>query len=59
LSEKLYANVGQPLKHFHPWRKLVETAGFAIAVPLMVLALGAALFWVFAGFREPHTSSGQ
>ena len=53
LSEKVYAKAGQPLRHFHPWIKVMTTAGMAFSVPLAVLALGFSLFWAFAGFRSP------
>jgi hypothetical protein len=52
LSEKLYAEAGRPLEHFHPWRKLAETAAIAFSVPFVALALGTALLWAFAGFTD-------
>jgi hypothetical protein len=53
LSEKLYAKVGQPLSHPHPWAIVGETAGIAVGWPLAVLALGWSLAWAFSGFRNP------
>ena len=51
LSEKLYAKVGQPLHHEHPWRSVERTAALAIGLPLGLLALGWAVLWAVAGFR--------
>jgi hypothetical protein len=34
LSERLYAKAGQPLKHFHPWLKVMETAVIAFGFSL-------------------------
>jgi hypothetical protein len=51
LSNRLYEKAGQPIEHLHPWRKVMETASIAFGVPLVVLALGYSLLWVFAGFR--------
>jgi hypothetical protein len=37
------------------WRTIAAATPWAFAPPLVVLALGASLFWVFAGFkRDPH-----
>jgi hypothetical protein len=52
LAEKLYARVGQPLQHAHPWRKVLEGAALAFGFPLAVLALGRSMFWAVAGFRS-------
>ena len=52
LSEKLYAKVGQPLQHQHPWRSVATTAAAALGVPGAVLILGWLLFWAAAGFRR-------
>jgi hypothetical protein len=34
------------------WRLLAAAAPFAIAPPLVVLALGASLAWALAGFKR-------
>lgn len=52
LSEKLYEKAGQPLKHLHPWKSVMEVVCVALGIPLAVLALGSALFWAFSGFRS-------
>ena len=52
LSKRLYDKAGQPLTEFHPWIKLGKVAAFALAVPLLVLAIGSALFWALAGFKS-------
>jgi hypothetical protein len=52
LSEKLYEQAGQPLKHLHPWRSVMGVVCVALGIPLGVLALGSALFWAFSGFRS-------
>jgi hypothetical protein len=37
------------------WKTIAAATPWAFAPPLVVLALGASLFWVFAGFkRDPH-----
>lgn len=51
LSEKLYAHVGQPLQHIHPWYKIMTRAGIAFGVPLAVFIFGCSLSWAVAGFR--------
>ena len=58
LSEKLYAKVGQPLQHIHPWHKVFKTAAIAIGMPVAVLLLGWSLLWALAGFR-PALDSGN
>jgi hypothetical protein len=35
-----------------PWTMLLRTAAFAAAVPLVILALGSAVFWALAGFKR-------
>ncbi len=60
LSEKLYAKVGQPLQHIHPWHKVFKTAAIAVGVPLAVFLLGWSLFWALAGFRDfPASESSK
>lgn len=56
LAEKLYAKVGQPLQHFHPWHKVFKTAAIAVGVPVAVLFLGWSLLWALAGFRHAPAS---
>jgi hypothetical protein len=36
---------------FRPWRKVIEAAGIAAGVPVVVLILGWASVWAYAGFR--------
>jgi hypothetical protein len=52
LEEKLYAQVGQPLQHPHPWRRVMATTGLAFGIPLAVLIFGYSLAWALAGFRS-------
>jgi hypothetical protein len=51
LSEFLYEKAGIPLTPIRPWRKLMETVGFIVGVPLVVLLLGRSLMWAASGFR--------
>lgn len=51
LARRLYKAIGQPLPESpNPWFTLGWGLGIALGAPLGVLALGAALAWVLAGF---------
>jgi hypothetical protein len=50
LEDRLYEKAGMPRTHPSPWTLLLKTLGIAIGVPLMILVIGAALLWSFAGF---------
>jgi hypothetical protein len=52
LSEKLYAKIGQRLRHPHPWRVVGQTAAAAVGCPIGLLVLGWSLTWAFSGFRD-------
>jgi len=57
LEDRLYEKAGMPRPHPSPWTLLLKTLGIAIGVPLMILVIGAALLWSFAGFaveRKAH-----
>jgi hypothetical protein len=52
LSSKLYAKRGFPVHDLkNPWITVLTDIGFALGIPLIVLILGAALAWVFSGFK--------
>jgi hypothetical protein len=50
LYDRLYAKAEIPLPHPSPWTLVLKTLSIAIGVPLIVLALGSAIGWSFAGF---------
>ncbi|TYL84519.1 hypothetical protein FXB40_44785 [Bradyrhizobium rifense] len=52
LSDKLYSKAGIVLSPARPWRALGMALAIALAVPLFVLIVGAALGWAFSGFRS-------
>lgn len=53
LVKKAYADVGQPTRDLaNPWVNLLTVVAWALAVPLIVLAIGSALFWALAGFKR-------
>lgn len=58
LIKKVYAEAGQPTRDVEsPWMTLLKTLGWAVGIPLIVLAIGSALYWAFAGFvRSPERS---
>jgi hypothetical protein len=54
LEAKLYAAVGRPVPLERPaysWMPLLNWAGIAVGVPLVVLILGAILGWALSGFK--------
>ena len=53
LMDKVYAKAGLPLKRSSPWALVPARLAIAAGVPLAVLALGWAVFWVISGFRRP------
>jgi hypothetical protein len=55
LTSKAYAKAGIELKPARPWRALGIALSIAFGVPLVVLALGAALGWAISGFRPKPT----
>ena len=57
ISDRLYEKAGMPIDHGAPWTLLLKTLGIAIGVPLIVLAIGSALGWSFAGFRASERRS--
>jgi hypothetical protein len=53
LVKKAYADAGTPTRDIpNPWVTLLGLIAWALAVPLIVLAIGSAIFWAFAGFRR-------
>ncbi len=51
LSSKLYADYGIPIRDLtNPWVTMMWTSAVAFTVPLIVLILGLAFIWAFAGF---------
>lgn len=50
LVEKTYRKMGQPLTSSRPWSALFIALGFGLGVPLMILIVGASLYWAIAGF---------
>lgn len=53
LIKKVYAEVGRPTRDVEsPWVSLLRTLGWALGIPLVVLAIGSAIYWAFAGFAR-------
>lgn len=59
LSAKLYEKIGQPLKVFHPWRRLRMAALVALGIPFAFLLFGSALFWALLGFKDDSGPKGK
>lgn len=53
LVKKVYADSGQPTRDLaNPWINLLALVAWALGIPLLVLAIGSALFWALAGFKR-------
>jgi hypothetical protein len=53
LVKKAYADAGTPTRDIgNPWLGLLAVVGWAVGIPLLILAIGSALFWAFAGFKR-------
>lgn len=53
LVKKVYADAGTPTREIDsPWVSLLGLIAWALAIPLIILAIGSAIFWAFAGFRR-------
>jgi peptidoglycan/LPS O-acetylase OafA/YrhL len=50
LVDKTYKKVGQKLTPVEPWWTVASLSAFALAIPLLFLALGSAIYWALAGF---------
>jgi hypothetical protein len=48
LCDEAGINIKMP---FSPWTKVIEAGGIAVGVPAVVLILGWASLWAYAGFR--------
>jgi hypothetical protein len=51
LADKLYEQVGHPIMHLHPWRKVFEAVTLALGMPLVLLILWLCSRWVISGFE--------
>ncbi|MDH4442381.1 MAG: hypothetical protein QE284_18600 [Rhizobium sp.] len=52
LLEATYKATGATLKSAAPWDKVSGLVAFAVGVPLLILALGSAIYWALAGFSR-------
>lgn len=53
LVKKVYADAGTPTRDIgNPWVSLLGLIAWALAIPLVVLAIGSAIIWAFAGFKH-------
>jgi hypothetical protein len=50
--DRTYEKLGIPLTHPSPWTLVLKTLSIAVGVPLIVLAVGSAIGWSFAGFSS-------
>lgn len=56
LVKKTYTATGVLYAPPQPWIILSQWIGFAVGIPLIVLAIGAAFVWAFSGFFYRSTS---
>jgi hypothetical protein len=53
LVKKIYADAGTPTGDIrNPWVNLLGLIAWTLAIPLVVLAIGSAIMWAFAGFKR-------
>jgi hypothetical protein len=52
-AETLYAGANKHLWVPTPWWTVASFVGWAIGLPLAVLAIGSAIYWALAGFARP------
>jgi hypothetical protein len=58
LSDRLYEKAGFPIiPPASPWTLLAKLISIAIGVPFVILAVGSALGWSFAGFSSERKST--
>jgi hypothetical protein len=57
LTDAIYAKIGSPLEHAHPWRLLFTAASIAVGLPLAILAIVSALYWAVLGFRAKRAAA--
>jgi hypothetical protein len=51
LSDRLYSKAGLSIREATaPWPLVSKVIAIAVGVPLIILVIGAALFWAFVGF---------
>jgi len=52
LVKKIYADAGTPTRDIrNPWVNKLGLIAWALAIPLVFLAIGSAIMWAFAGFK--------
>lgn len=56
LVEKTYREMGRPVTASRPWSTLFEALAFGLGVPLVILIVGASLYWAIAGFWPKSTA---
>lgn len=53
LVKKIYADAGTPTRDIrNPWVNKLGLIAWALAIPLVFLAIGSAIMWAFAGFKR-------
>ena len=57
LYTRLYEKAGKTIRFFAPWTLLLKVVSIGIGAPLIVLALGSAIGWSFAGFSSERKKS--
>jgi hypothetical protein len=51
LARRVYENAGLPIQEAPaPWTLVLKVIAIAVGVPLIILVIGVALLWSFAGF---------